>query len=141
MQTIRQYRLGKNAALSVDGYVLQSVIDDSVRVLTDEMNVANGADVADSTLVYRRTIQIQVVLIDVREARFLGERLQTASDADLRPRLVVVELSGGHIARKFFATIHEADEDRGIRSVVATRWIIKQWGKQAFLDVEDAENG
>lgn len=140
MATTRQFRLGKNAALSVDGYVLQSIVDDSVRVITDEMNVANGWDAADSTLVYRRTIQIQVVLIDVREARFLGERLQAVSFTDNRPRLVLVELSGGHIARRFYATIHEADEDRGLRSVVATRWIIKQWGKLEELNVTGGAN-
>jgi hypothetical protein len=138
--TTREFRLGRDAVLTVDGRVLQSIVDETVRVVTDEMSVANGVDVADATLVYRRTIHLQFTLLDTREALYLGTLVESQPDdglpiLDNRPRLVVVELSKGHVRRKYYATIHELDEDRGIRGVIATRWFVKQWGKLPLLEV------
>lgn len=125
----KQYRLGRNAALLVDGVVLQSIQDASVRVAVDEVDVHNGGDSATAHVVVRRSIQVQFIAIDARESLYLGQRLEATNTETPMPRLVLVTLLGGHISRSFYATVHDLDEDQPLRGVAGTRWLLKQWGK------------
>jgi hypothetical protein len=127
----KKYRLGKDAQLAVDGVVIQSIIDDMVRVRTEEMSVASGVDIADSSLVYRRTIEIQAIVTDPAETSYLLGKAEPLPNG--RPQLVVLELTKGHIERKLYATIHDIDEDRPLTDTSKTRWLFKQWGKLPLI--------
>ena len=127
----KKYRLGKDAQLSVDGVVIQSIIDDMVRIRTEEMSVASGVDIADSTIVYRRTLEVQAIVTDPAETVYLLGKAEPLANG--RPRLVVLELTKGHIERKFYATVHDIDEDRPLADTAKTRWLFKQWGKLALI--------
>jgi hypothetical protein len=129
MPTGRQYRLGRNCVLSIDGVVLQSIQDVSVRVIPDEIDVHNGGEACQSVVVVRRTIHVSFSLIDVREALFLGQRMELSFGQSPRPKTCLVAVSGGHVVKSFTATVHDLDEDQPLRSNVGTRWLLKQWGK------------
>jgi hypothetical protein len=131
MATMKKYRLGKDAQLSIDGVVIQSIIDDMVRVRTEEMSVASGVDIADSTLVYRRTLEIQAIVTDPAETAYLLGKAEPLANG--RPQLVVLKLDKGHIEREFYATVHDIDEDRPLVDTSKMRWLFKQWGKLPMI--------
>ena len=131
----KTYLLGKDAVLTVDGLFLQSITDAVVRVRTQEMSVANGVDAADSTLVFRRTIEYQCVITDLNESSFL---LARQSNTVGLPILVAVVLARGHLVKAFFATIHDMEEDQPLGDQARTRWVFKEWGKQP-LTIEELE--
>lgn len=131
----RQFLLGRNARLFIDGVLLQSVQDAYVRVNVDEVDAHNGGDDATSTVVVRRTLQVQFVLIDPRESRYVGDKLEKTSTQSPRQRLVLATISRGHVVRSFYATLHDLDEDQSLRGVSPVRFSLKQWGKLPFQDV------
>lgn len=133
----RQFLLGRNARLAVDGVELQSVQDAYIRVVVDEVEAHNGGDKATSTVVVRRTHQIQFVLIDPRETLYLGRKMELSATQSPRPQLVLVKILRGHITRSFYATLHDLDEDQGMRGLCQTRWSLKQWGKLPLQSVEE----
>ena len=129
MASGKEYRLGRNCVLSIDGVVLQSVQDVNIRVIPDEFDVHNGGDICQSVVVVRRTIQVAFTLIDVREAQFVGKRMELSFGQSPLPKKCLVVVAGGHVVKSFTATVHDLDEDQPLRSNVGTRWLIKQWGK------------
>lgn len=136
----RQFLLGRNARLVVDGVLLQSIQDAYVRVTADEIEAHHGGDYFASTIVVRRTVQVQFTLIDPRESRYLGEKMDTKDPVypwRKIPNLVFATISRGHIIRSFYATLHDLDEDQSLRGVDAARFSLKQWGKLNFRDVPE----
>lgn len=125
----RQFRLGRNAQLMVDGVVLQSVQDAYVRIQVDEVEAHHGGDKATAFVTTRRSISVQFVVIDPRESRFIGERLELSFSQSPRPQLVLATVTRGHITRSFYATVHDIDEDQPLRGISPVRFLLKQWGK------------
>lgn len=123
----QKWLLGKDAVVTIDGVTIQSITDAVVRVRTEEMSVASGVDVGDSTLVYRRTVEYQAVVTRPAETSYLIEK--SARSANGRPQLVVMVLTKGHIDKSFYATIHDMEEDQPLGDLARTRWLFKQWGK------------
>jgi len=123
----KKWLLGRDAVVTIDGVTIQSITDAVVRVRTEEMSVASGVDLADATLVYRRTIEYQAVVTNPAETSYLIEK--SAPAASGRPQLVVMVLTKGHITKTFYATIHDMEEDQPLGDLARTRWLFKQWGK------------
>jgi hypothetical protein len=123
----KKWLLGRDAVVTIDGVTIQSITDAVVRVRTEEMSVASGVDVGDSTLVYRRTVEYQAVVTNPAETSYLIEK--SAPAANGRPKLVVMVLTRGHITKDFYATIHDVEEDQPLGDLARTRWLFKQWGK------------
>jgi hypothetical protein len=126
-QTQAKYLLGRDAVVTIDGVTIQSLTDAVVRVRTEEMSVANGVDLADSTLAFRRTVEYQAIVTNPAETSYLIEK--SARSANGRPQLVVMVLTKGHITKAFYATIHDMEEDQPLGDLARTRWAFKQWGK------------
>lgn len=127
MANEKKYLLGRDAVVTIDGVTIQSITDAVVRVRTEEMSVANGVDAADSTLVYRRTIEYQGIVTNPAETSYLIGK--SALSPNGRPQLVVMVLSRGHITKTFYATIHDMEEDQPLGDLGRTRWAFRQWGK------------
>jgi hypothetical protein len=127
MANEKKWLLGKDAVVTIDGVPIQSITDAVVRARTEEMSVASGVDLGDSTLVYRRTIEYQAVVTNPAETSYLQKKSLPASTG--RPQLVVIVLTKGHIEKAFYATIHDMEEDQPLGDLARTRWLFKQWGK------------
>lgn len=123
----QKWLLGKDAVVTIDGVTIQSITDAVVRVRTEEMSVASGVDVGDSTLVYRRTVEYQAVVTRPAETSYLIEKASRLPNG--RQQLVVMVLTRGHINKAFYATIHDVEEDQPLGDLARTRWLFKQWGK------------
>ena len=127
MANEKKWLLGRDAVVTIDGVTIQSITDAVVRVRTEEMSVASGVDIADSTLVYRRTVEYQAVVTNPAETSYLIGKASLLPNG--RPQLVVMVLTRGHITKAFYATIHDMEEDQPLGDLGRTRWAFKQWGK------------
>lgn len=121
-----EYRLGRKCVLTVDGVVLQSVTDALLRVTVQTVEASGGGNTAETQLVVRRSHQVDFQLLDFEEAQLLDGKIAVPGSE----RLVEVSVQQGHVARTFIASVHEVEEPQDLRSVVATRWLFRQWGQR-----------
>lgn len=121
-----EYRLGRNCVLTVDGVVMKSVTDALLRVTVKTIEATGGGNTAESQLVVLRSHQLDVQILDFVEAQLLDGKIAVPGTE----RLVEVGVEQGHVARTFIASVHEVEEPQDLRSVVATRWLFRQWGQR-----------
>jgi len=121
-----KYRLGRNCVLIVDGTVLKSVKDAYLRVRAVTQDATGPGNTSSSDIVIRRDLSVEFNLLDCDESQFLDGKV-AAAGAD---PIVEVSVQGGHVARVFLATVHDQSEPQGVAEVVASQWILKQWGQR-----------
>jgi len=120
------YRLGRNCTLTIDGTVLQSVTDATLRERVVALDATGGANTSSSEIVIRRDLIVEFGLLDFDESQFLDGKV-TSYGAN---PIVEVSFQGGHKNRIFFATLHDSSEEQPLRDAVQSTWTLKRWGQR-----------
>lgn len=129
----RQYVLGRECRLEVEGVVLAGVADVLLRETTTEVDATGYGHDVQSTVVTQRTIEIQLTVPDMTTARWLASMRQGLNVAALNlhriPKILDVTLSGGLIEfNNLKFTIHDIEGDEQLNGIVAPRFTLRQWG-------------
>jgi hypothetical protein len=122
------YRLGRNCTLTIDGTVLQSVTDASLRERVVTLDCTGGANTSSAEIVVRRDLIVEFALLDFDESQYLDGKV-TSAGAD---PIVEVSFQGGHKNRIFLATLHDSSEDQPLRDAVQSSWTLKRWGQRTI---------
>jgi len=125
----KEYALGRECVLEIEGLERDGVSDVLVREFTTEVDATGFNHGLVSTVVTQRSYEIQVTVPDKTTARSLyGLRYRLRNGFNV-PNVIEVSLSGGLIEfkNKRF-TIHDVDADEPLDSVVSPRFTLKQWG-------------
>jgi hypothetical protein len=128
------YALGKDCALAVEGYRIDSATDVSVRELVSEIDATEYNSPGPSTMVVGRTVEIFFSVASIKDARWLyGLRngVVVVGEAKTRPIPLILDvtLSGGLIEfvlpEEF--TLHGVEADEPLDGAVFPRFELRQF--------------
>lgn len=123
----RQYALGRECVMTVNGVVVSGASDVLVRETVTEIDATGFNHDSVSTLAVLRTIEIEASVPDIAAARRLyGLRSQDKGGFKV-PQVVYVELSGGVVEEKRHFIISEVAADEPLEGAVIPRFIFKSW--------------
>jgi hypothetical protein len=112
--------LGRKCTFSIDGILLKSVRDVGVRSVVSEHDVTGYGHANGSTLVTRRTFEIDVEVQDAGEAALI-------SAAESGRGIVTVATTNGHRAVSANFTVCDCDFGEPMDGVVRSRFTLRQW--------------
>jgi hypothetical protein len=114
------YRLGQRCTFSLNGQLVRSVTLLNVRRTAEAVDVTGFLHNVTSSLVTRRTLELEVELLKPSEA-------QRFRDAEERGAIVTVQATNGlrEFNRDF--TVHDSQTDEPLDDAVRARFTLKQW--------------
>lgn len=118
--------LGRHCTFSIDGILLKSVRDVGVRRIVSEHDVTGYRHSIGSTLVTRRTFEIDVEVQDPGEAALI-------SAAEGGRGIVTVSMTNGHRPGSANFMVCDCDYSEPLDGPVRSRFTLRQWmhGKDA----------
>lgn len=112
--------LGRKCTFSINGVLLKSVRDVGVRRIVSEHDVTGYGHANGSTLVTRRTFEIDVEVQDPSEAASL-------SAVESGRGVVTVATTSGHRAVSADFMVCDCDFGEPMDGVVRSRFTLRQW--------------
>lgn len=137
----RQYALGRDCTLTVDGSELRYVTDVLVRESVASIDATGFNHKTSSSVVTGRTLEVEVSTPELQTAQFLRTRRVVERDGYVLPAIVTVSLAGGAIS--FFGkrfTIAEIQADEPLDNAVLSRFSLTEWGGAARDEVPPQPN-
>lgn len=115
-----KYRLGRDCTFALDGVLLPSVREVSTKRTVEERDATGFNHQTKSTLVVRRTWEMDVAVLSPADA----ERLIAA---EAYQKVVTVTTTNGLRPVSANFTVHECSADEPLDDAVVATFTLKQW--------------
>ena len=126
--SVREFSLGRECVLEIDGEVLLGIADVSVRERTTQLDATGFGQILESSIPASRTTQLIVSFRELSGARQLWFRRLDASGSFLLPRVFDVAIYGGVMEIRGSYVMADIDEDQPIDGGVAAAIQFNEWG-------------